>query len=280
MSLSRSALPRHGRRALVASGLTAALVLVPAGMASAAPEDPAAPVTDLAEDLLGGSGDAAAPGAGDLPGGELPIGDLPGGDLPIGDLPTGGTGTGDGGTGGTDGAGAVDPAAELAALLEELGLPAECVSGFQAVVEGLADELAGLPEEAPDVLTDLVAGLQEAFATQDPAALQAALEDLLGADVLAELEAALTACLPVEEEPEPEPETPVVAPPAPEQPAPPAAQPVAQPVSYPGYAPTGADTARADDVSVPLTALGGGLVLVAAGAAGYGMRGRAVRTRD
>ena len=63
-------------------------------------------------------------------------------------------------------------------------------------------------------------------------------------------------------------------------PAPEVQQPVAQPVAYPGYAPTGADTARADDVSVPLTALGGGLVLVAAGAAGYGMRGRAVRTRD
>ena len=82
MSLSRSVLPRHGRRALVASGLTAALVLVPAGMASAAPEDPAAPVTELAEDLLGGSG-----GTADLPGGELPGGDLPGGELPGGDCP-------------------------------------------------------------------------------------------------------------------------------------------------------------------------------------------------
>ena len=94
------------------------------------------------------------------------------------------------------------------------------------------------------------------------------------------LGAALEGCIPEApaEEPEPEPDNqPVVA--TPEQPAPPA-QPVAQPVAYLGYAPTGADTARADDVSVPLTALGGGLVLVAAGAAGYGMRGRAVRTRD
>ena len=92
--------------------------------------------------------------------------------------------------------------------------------------------------------------------------------------------AALQACVPEAPAEEPEPENPGVVLPTPEQPAPPAAQPVAQPVSYPGYAPTGAGTARADDVSVPLTALGGGLVLVAAGAAGYGMRGRAVRTRD
>ena len=129
-------------------------------MASAAPEDPAAPVTGARGGpprWVGRHGrtcPAASCPAGDLPGGELPGGELPGGDLPGGD-----TGTGDAGHGRRGRA--VDPAAELASLLEELGLPAECVSGFQDVIEGLADELAALPEEAPDVLTDLVAGLEE-----------------------------------------------------------------------------------------------------------------------
>lgn len=265
----------------MASGMATALVLVPAGFAQAAPESPADALNSAVEDAV-----AEVPVVGDVAS-ELPdAGDLPGAD----DLPV---------DSGIEDPEVVDPEAggetpdpvpplelpdELAALFEELGIPAECVSSFQEIFEGLAAELAESPEEVPDQLAGLLAGLQEAFENQDPTAIDAALEELLGTDVLAQLEEALVACLPVEEEPEPEPEpeptTPPVVHPAPEQPAPPAAHPVAQPVAYLGYAPTGADTARADDASVPLTALGGGLVLVAAGAAGYGMRGRAVRTRD
>lgn len=269
MSLRPSTLPRHGRRALVASGVTAALVLVPAGMAQALPGDPDVPPTvagvlDEVEEQLPTEG--------------LPTEGLPTEGLPTEELPIGG-GAGEPGLEGEAGA---DPLAELTALFEELGLPPECIPGFQSVIEGIVDGLPTSPEELEEAVNGLVVGLETAFESQDPAAVEAALTELLGADVLAELDAVLTACLPVEEEPEPEPEpqTPTVVHPTPEQPAPPAAQPVAQPVTYPGYAPTGADTARADDVSVPLTALGGGLVLVAAGAAGYGMRGRAVRTRD
>lgn len=272
--------------------MTAAMVGVPGLAMAETPPDPTGVVEGALDELQnaadGGTADGGTTGGGttggettggDTTGDVLPGVDLPGGDLSGGDT-TGGDTTGGDTTGGEQG----DPSAELAALLVGLGLPEECVSGFQSVIEGLADELAELPEEAPELLTGLVAGLQEAFESQDPAAIDAALEDLLGADVLAQLEEALTSCLPVEEEPEPEQPAPVTPvgggthqPPAP---APHAPQPVAQPVAYLGYAPTGADTARADDTSVPLTALGGGLVLVAAGAAGYGMRGRAVRTRD
>jgi hypothetical protein len=296
LSLRSYSLPRHGRRALVASSLTAALVFVPGVAAAEDPTDLGSGVTETLEEVTGELEGGELEGGG-LEGGELEGGGLEGGELEGGELEGGGLEGGELEGGGLEGGeleggelegGELegDPSAELAALLEGLGLPEGCVSSFQGVIEGLAGELAELPEEAPEVLTGLVAGLQEAFENQDPAALDAALEELLGADVLAQLEEALTACLPVEEEPEkPAPVAPVgggtpQAPAPAPAPAPHAPQPVAQPVAYLGYAPTGADTARADDTSVPLTALGGGLVLVAAGAAGYGMRGRAVRTRD
>ncbi|MGY2127107.1 hypothetical protein [Blastococcus sp. SYSU DS0617] len=203
----------------------------------------------------------------------------------------------------------------LAALLELLGggeglpLPDEL-----AVIEDLLDQLlGGLAGAAPGAVDESAAADQSAAegeAAPEGAALPLVgdVEGLLGGegapegevpaeetpapetpelptltlvDGLVALGEALAACIPAPptEEPEPEPETPVVHP-TPAQPAPHAPEPVAQPVAYLGYAPTGADAPRADDTSVPLTALGGGLVLVAAGAAGYGMRGRAVRTRD
>jgi hypothetical protein len=188
--------------------------------------------------------------------------------------------------------------AELKALFAQAGFSAECVDGVTAGLEQFGAGLAALLD------VEAYAAELEAFLTAlseaDPATLPLLVEDLLTGFVPAEGEAgpsedivgglelvlaSLSTCvptLPTGEEPEqPAPVTPVGGgtPQAP-APAPQVEQPVAQPVSYPGYAPTGADTARADDVSVPLTALGGGLVLVAAGAAGYGMRGRAVRTRD
>jgi hypothetical protein len=277
LSLRPSTLPRHGRRALVASGMTAALVLVPVGMAQAAPEVPDNPVSDAVDEVVDQLPTDELPTE-ELPTEELPTEGLPTEELPTEELPIGG-GAGDPGPAEEEGA---DPLAELTALFEELGLPPECIPGFQSVIEGIVAGLPTSPEELEEAVNGLVAGLEAAFENQDPAEIDAALEELLGADVLAQLEEALTACLPVEEEPEEElPVAPVGGgtPQAP-APAPHVQQPVAAPVSYPGYAPTGADTARADDVSVPLTALGGGLVLVAAGAAGYGMRGRAVRTRD
>jgi hypothetical protein len=195
---------------------------------------------------------------------------------------------------------------ELAGLLADLlGLLGEGGVPLPTELQGLLDQLLGglegeespapetvATEEAPEAsagalalpIDGLPGGQPEEEAPEGPAPggeeapeLPTLVEGLIA------FGAALQACAPEApaEEPEPEPQTPVVATPEqPAPPAPPAAQPVAQPVSYPGYAPTGADAARADDVSVPLTALGGGLVLVAAGAAGHGMRGRAVRTRN
>jgi hypothetical protein len=231
---------------LVASGVATALVVVP-GIAQAAPTDPAAPLSEVTEGLqdaggqLGGTSGDTSP----LPAGE-----------------------------------GMDPDA-LAALLEELGVPAECVTGFQEVLEGIAADLAASPEEVPDELAGLVAGLQAAFEKQDPAEVEAALTELLGASGLAQLDEVAAACLP-EEEPEPQPQpapAPVVVPsPQPPAPAPVApAAPVAKPVAYPGYAPTGVTTTDAADATVPLAIAG--LVLLSAGAAGYGMRRRAVSAR-
>jgi hypothetical protein len=276
------------------------MVTVPAGMAAAAPEadgDAAKPAIDF---LLNGANGQLTPEALlALPAIEIPqpvrealeqLGDVVA--LPEGCL------------------GGVVDALELI-LNGVIELPLELVDALAGLLELLAGLGEGLPEIP--VLTDLVEFLEglpglggaiEPVSPADDALVVSGTETGAGAtpavteeEVLAEgemelptviqglvaLGETLVGCLvpPTEEpEPEPEPENPPVVQPEPEQPAPPAAQPVAAPLSYPGYAPTGADTARADDVSVPLTALGGGLVLVAAGAAGYGMRGRAVRTRD
>lgn len=284
MSLRRSSLPRHGRRALVASSMAAALIAVP-GMALAdelAPEAPAQDPSGVVKQLVDG----------------VPV-TVPG---------TGGTGTGGTGTGaapeqGEDPLPPFEIPDELKAAFAQAGFSEDCVEGVSGGFEQLVGGLAQLADfEA--FAADLQAALEELAAEQDPTVLPGLLEDLLGdfvptdgappaasEDIVGGLQlilASLESCIPTPpggEEPEPEPEPEPVAPvakpdqqpPAPTQQAP---QEVAAPVAYLGYAPTGADPARADDTSVPLTALGGGLVLVAAGAAGYGMRGRAVRTRD
>lgn len=261
------------------------------------PADPLGPVTGALEDA---TGELPVVG-GDVPaaGGDLPVG---GGGLPIGDgLPLD-HGTEDPAGEEPGGEGSLPPfevPAELQALLAQAGFTTECIEGVSAGLEQFGAGLAALLdfEEYAAELEALVAELGAA----DPTALPVLVEDLLtgfvpgegeaagpSEDIIGGLElvlASLEKCvpaLPTGEKPEPEQpeqETPVVHP-TPQQPAPHAPQPVAQPVAYLGYAPTGAETARADDTSVPLTALGGGLLLVAAGAAGYGMRGRAVRTRD
>ncbi|SDF61935.1 hypothetical protein SAMN05660662_2770 [Blastococcus aurantiacus] len=262
--------------------MAAALVLVPTGLAHAEPEVPANPVTDAL-------GDVVEQATGDLPV-TNPL--EPGTDDPEATDPE---------VTAPDDAEEPPPfevPAELQALFAQAGFSAECIEGVSAGLEQFGAGLAALLE-FEEYAAELEAFLVE-LSEADPTALPTLIEDLLtgftpgegeagpSEDIIGGLElvlASLEKCVPTppagEEPEEPAPVTPVGGgtnqPPAA---SPPAAQPVAQPVSYPGYAPTGADTARADDVSVPLTALGGGLVLVAAGAAGYGMRGRAVRTRD
>ena len=201
-----------------------------------------------------------------------------------------------------------DVLADLLALLGGGGLP---LPGDLAVLQDLLDELLGgltgglsAPAPAPaaaPVAADDASALElptlpgvpgaetpgEEPEEEVPAEEEESPELPTLIDGLLALGAALEACIPAPAPPTetPKPTTPPVAvptqqPPA-ATPAPHTPAPVAQPVAYLGYAPTGADPARADDTSVPLTAVAGGLVLLAgAGAAGYGMRGRAVRTRD
>ena len=348
MSLRRSSLPRHGRRALVASGMAAALVAVP-GVALASEttsenpvEDAPAVVQQLTEELP-----VSVPEAGsdttdgtdtDVEGTGDPVDDVTGAVDGVTGAVDDVTGTGDpedeeADTDGSGGGGAATPElpalppfvvpddarAAFKELTRQLGIADSCVDGIadsvELIVGGLLDpeqleaiiaELEGLLEEFGLTLEDLTGGLGGglggdtdllgALAMDDLAADAQAIEDVVpgagdsapGGDFVTGIELLVTTlsedCVP--ELPGGEgSETPTIpvdngtdVPPAAEHPAP--VQPVAQPVAYPGYAPTGADLARADDTSVPLTALGGGLVLVAAGAAGYGMRGRAVRTRD
>ena len=306
MSLRRSSSLRHGRRVLVASGLTAAMLGVPSlAMADdSAPGSPAPDPAALLQQLDDGlsASDADGDGAGGTP-------TIPG---------AGGTPTipGAGGGGATPGGDTLPEPTRLEApddLLEALkqatraaGIPDSCVDGiaegFELIVNGLLDpaqleaiidELTGLLEEFEGGLEGVTGGsgslpdLGLLAADAESMDEDVAPEEDPGGDVVAGLELIGTTlaedCMP-ETDQGGTPTVPVDngtdGPPVAEHPAPVQQAPVAQPVSYPGYAPTGADSARADDVSVPLTALGGGLVLVAAGAAGYGMRGRAVRTRD
>lgn len=197
-----------------------------------------------------------------------------------------------------------DVLADLLALLGGGGLP---LPGDLAVLQDLLDELLGgltgglpaAPVAADDAAPDDAAALdlpvplpgneegadEEIPDEEVPGEESPELPTLI--DGLLALGAALQACIPAAPElptGTPTPTTPPVAVPTQQPPAatptPLAPAPAAQPVAYLGYAPTGADSARADDTSVPLAALAGGLLLVGAGAAGYGMRGRAVRTRD
>ncbi|MBJ7451636.1 MAG: hypothetical protein JHC71_06065 [Blastococcus sp.] len=269
----------------MASGLAVALVAVP-GIAFAEETAPANPLTDAVEDAT--VGDPAEIG-------EQLVEDLP---IP---LPGAGTDTGGTGTGEEEEVPTTPPPFvvpdELKALFAQAGFSAECVDGVTAGLEQFGAGLAALFEfeEYAAELEAFLTALSEA----DPAEVPLIIEDVLTGFVPAEGEAgpsediigglelvlaSLESCVPTppagEEPEEPAPPVTPVGGGAPQAPAPQVQESVAQPVSYPGYAPTGAGTAKADDVSVPLTALGGGLVLVAAGAAGYGMRGRAVRTRD
>ncbi|RBY74519.1 hypothetical protein DQ239_19635 [Blastococcus sp. TF02-09] len=293
----------------MASGLAAALVLVPAGLAQAGPLDPNPSLGDLGdlqndEDQSETSGDDEI-GHDTQPSGEADIAEE--------------TETGDESeTGGDTGELPVfvvgdDEREAFKELTRQLGIPDSCVDGIadsvELIIGGLLDpeqleaiiaELESLLGDFGLTLEDLSGGLPEgedaglvgALAMDDLAADAQAMETELpegeegapGGDFIAGIELLVKTlsedCVPETDEGG----TPVApvdngtpAPPVAEHPA---AAPVAQPVSYPGYAPTGADSAQADDASVPMTALAGGLVLVAAGAAGYGMRGRAVRTRD
>jgi hypothetical protein len=263
----------------MASGMAAALVLVPAGMAHAEPDLPDNPVADALDQATD----------------EVPV---------VGDLPLD-TGTeepvveeSEGGAGGGETPPPFEVPAELEALFAQAGFSAECIEGVSAGLEQFGAGLAALFEfeEYADELEAFLTSLAEADPEEAPLIVEELLtgfvpmegEEGPSADIVGGLElvlASLESCVPTppaEEEPEqPAPVAPVGGG-TPQQPAPAphVEQPAAQPVAYPGYAPTGADMAQADDVSVPLTALGGGLVLVAAGAAGYGMRLRAVRTRD
>ena len=265
--------------------MAVALIAVP-GIALAEETPPPDPVTDAVENATGE--DPAAVG-------EKLVADLPS-TLPGGGTGTGGTGTGGTGTGEEEEDATTPPPfvvpEELEALFAQAGFSAECVDGVTAGLEQFGAGLAALFEfeEYAAELEAFLTALSEA----DPAELPLIIEDVLtgfvpaegepgpSEDIIGGLElvlASLESCVPTPpagEEPAP-PVTPVGGG-TPQAPAPDVEQPVG--VSYPGYAPTGADEARADDVSVPLAALGGGLVLVTAGAAGYGMRGRALRTRD
>lgn len=313
MSQRRPSSPRRGHRVLVASGLTAALVAVP-GTAAANEAEPVEQVTAFLEGLAAETpSDAEAPG---LPAFTVPP-EIRAAFQQLADAAMLPENCVDGVADAIELilngliALPLELADALAELLELLGggeglpLPDEL-----AVIEDLLDQLLGGLAGAAPVAADQsaaeadsqdpalplvgdVEGLLTGEETPDegasdedvpaeeaPAGGAPELPTLTLVDGLVALGEALAACIPAPPTEEPEPETPPVVHPTPEQPAPHAPQPVAQPVAYLGYAPTGADVARADDTSVPLAALGGGLVLVAAGAAGYGMRGRAVRTRD
>ncbi|TKJ20510.1 hypothetical protein [Blastococcus sp. CCUG 61487] len=188
---------------------------------------------------------------------------------------------------------------ELKDAFEQAGFSEECVDGVSAGLAQLGAGLAGLGDfEA--FAAGLQAQLEALGEISDPTALPGAIESLLGGltgappgpgeDIVGGLQtilAALQECVPAppsgggEDEPAP---TPPVAGPSPQAPAPaPAPVPVehtAKPGAYPGYAPTGAGVNEAADSTAPLAALGGVALLAGAGAAGYGMRRRALRTRD
>ncbi|MBN1091377.1 hypothetical protein JKP75_01495 [Blastococcus sp. TML/M2B] len=295
----------------MAAGLAAALVAVP-GTAAAADPDPVAEVTGFLDQLAGG-----APSAQSVPG--LPEFAVPpeirdafqqladAAMLPENCV----DGVADALELILNGLVALplelaDVLADLLALLGGGGLP---TPGDLTVLEDLLDELlggltgglgggvpaplaaGGTTEEegtAPAATTTTApATASEEEAPEEGAPAEESPELPTLVDGLLALGEALAGCLPALPAPgdtgTPQPAAPVASPtqqPPAATPAPVAAAPTAQPVAYLGYAPTGADAPRADDTSVPLTAVAGGLVLLAgAGAAGYGMRGRAVRSR-
>ncbi|SOC47532.1 hypothetical protein SAMN05660748_0874 [Blastococcus aggregatus] len=196
-----------------------------------------------------------------------------------------------------------DVLADLLALLGGGGAP---LPGDLAALQELLEELLGGLTDAPPAAAPVAADDASALDLPIPVPGAETPEEQPGEELpdeeipggespelptlidgLLALGAALQACVPAAAAPAetPKPTTPPVSAPTQQPPAatpaPHTPAPAAQPVAYLGYAPTGADSARADDTSVPLTAVAGGLVLLAgAGAAGHWMRGRAVRTGD
>ncbi|MGY1834748.1 hypothetical protein ACI79P_06555 [Blastococcus sp. SYSU DS0510] len=282
-SLHRPGRPR-GRRALVASGLAAALVAVPGLARADEPADPLQPVNDILEGVAGDGSVPVVPEAPGLPGAPAEEGAEPGDD--------------DGEPGDDDGEPDVVPVpavavpAELEAALQQLGaalgLPESCVTGIVDSVELVVEGLVAVPVELVDVVADLrdalegVAGgggLEGLLGLGEE--LQGALDPALvsdsavveGLQLLAETLPTCAPALPAEEEPPaPSPEPPHA--PAPAVPAP-VEHPVAQPVTYPGYAPTGAEQ---EDDGVP-PALGALALAVVAGAGSAG-RLRSRRAAD
>jgi hypothetical protein len=266
----------RGRQLLTASGLAAALVVVP-GLARAdeplAPAgDPGAPVSEAVDEVTDaiGGGDTGDPV-------ETPA-------------------AGEEGAAPAPGA-APEPPPELDAALRELAaalqLPEDCVNGISQSVDLLIAGLLEVPAELEALVAELRAALEE-LPAQGPdglAGLPGQLREILegaadptvvedssivaGLELLAET---LPACAPTlpGAPPTDTPEPP--APPAAAPPVAPAEQPVTQAVVYPGYAPTGAE-----DDDVPAAVPAGALALLlgaGAGAAAYRRQWRAASPTD
>ncbi|WP_347059165.1 hypothetical protein ABC795_01985 [Blastococcus sp. HT6-30] len=275
---SRSRRPR-GRRALAASGMAAALVVVP-GLAQA--EEPAAP-QPLADLLGGATGGGQARGGGS--GGEVG-----GGAGPFPGVPAGDDGTADPGTG-TDVP--LELPAEFESALQQLAaalqLPQDCVDGVTRSLELVVGGLAELPAELEELAGQLQGALEapsggggldgllglgeQLQGVLDPATLEES-SIVEGLTLLAETFPTCVPALPAAEPPTHTPEPPDV--PAAASPAPP--EPVAHPVVYPGYAPTGAED---DGTDLLPAALGSALALAGtgAGAAAYRRQWRAADPR-
>jgi hypothetical protein len=251
--------------------LVAAIALVP-GVALAdegSRSDPLDSATSTVEGTLGGAAEDLGDGAGGPPaesGTEESSAASTGPASPAPEGPADGSGASE-----------LDPA-QLWALLEEAGVPADCADGL---VEGILSIVEGLTEEDLPALEELLAQLEDLGALEpggDAGMPPLDPSQLSDSDLAAELEALFVEfeeCLT---------ETPVPAPPT-DHPAPPADQPappspvapvaVSQPASYPGYAPTGAEEPTG---TAPLAVVGGALVLLGgAGAAAHRVRSRAVR---
>ena len=279
MSQHRSPFRRPaGRRALVAAGLVAAVVLVP-GVASA-DDNPLAPVTDGLSSVTGGLTSVTGGAGGSnpvttildgVPGG-TGTGATPAAGLPI-PLPgvTDGGGTGNGTT---DPGSTLTPEALRALFIQALaplGISADCVNG---VFDGVGDVVDALTDSGPadlqNLLQTLVGALQSGGQGLDPSALT----DTALAQALQELASTLQeTCMPALPSGMPAPPSTGGAAYTPPAAAPVAAAPVAAPVaqatgSYLGYAPTGGTPAGSSN-PVPLAVLGGFALLSVLGAAGY-----------
>jgi hypothetical protein len=297
----------RARRSLVATGLAAAVVLVP-GTARADTD----PGTDPAGALTTGLTDGLDTVTGALSGAAGGSGGMTTG----GTTATGG-GTAASGTPGLPGtaAGDLPGAAQLQQLFDQLAgalqISPKCSDGVLQGVQMVVTDLTQLPQQLQDLLGRLSGVLQQGpgdlgrvvplggladggsltLPAADPASSGAATVGIgdadqfgdvpLTDDLQALLKTVVYDCLPHPSAASPT--TEAVDSPAPEPaaaPAPAAAgAPVAQQaVSYPGYAPTGGVPADSSG-GVPPAVLGGVVLLGAAGAAGYRMSSRAARSR-